>query len=382
MFKKSAIFFFVSLLIASMYPFTASAENAPEISAKSAIVMDADGHEILFGENIHKKLPMASTTKIMTSLLTLEAAEKNDNPVTITDEMVRVEGSSMGLRAGNKITLESLAEGMLAVSGNDAANSAAIAIGGSFGSFAGLMNKKAISLGMKDTHYVTPSGLDDENHYSSAYDLAVLASEAMENKDFADIVSKKIIKIHFELPNEIRTYKNHNKLLSMYDGCNGVKTGFTKKSGRCLVSSAEKNGVRIIAVTMSDPCDWEDHQKLLDYGFSKLESVKIDDSSFCVSLPVVGGDKGTVEVTGTASDNIVIPKGNEKNLKRFVQLPHFVYAPVSGGEVLGHVCYVLNGKTAAETELMAKSDVPVAHAKKNIIKEIIYKIKFFLFYGK
>lgn len=380
MLRKSAIFFFVTLLIVSMCPITVFAEDSPKISAKSAIVMGADGHEVLFEKNVREKLPIASTTKIMTSLLTLEAAEKNDKTVTITDEMVRVEGSSMGLRAGNRITLKSLAEGMLAVSGNDAANSAAIAVGGSLSGFADLMNKKALSLGMKDTHYVTPSGLDDKNHYSSAYDLALLASTAMDNKDFSDIVGKKIIKVHFESPDEMRTYKNHNKLLTMYDCCNGVKTGFTKKSGRCLVSSAEKNGVRIIAVTLSDPCDWEDHQKLLDYGFSKLENIKIDDSSFSVSLPVTGGNKEAVTVAGTEGENIVVLRSSKKNLQRCVQLPRFVYAPVSNGEVLGNVCYSLNGKTVAESDLIAKGDIGFMHIKKNFIEEIVDKIKFYLFY--
>lgn len=367
-------------MIVLTFTSTISAEAVPTISAKSAIVMNADSHEVLFEKNMHEKRPIASTTKIMTSLLTLEAAEKDNKTVTITDEMVRVEGSSMGLRAGNKVTLKSLAEGMLAVSGNDAANSAAIALGGSLTGFSDIMNKKAATLGMKDTHYVTPSGLDNKNHYSSAYDLALLTSEAMDNEDFADIAGKKTIKVHFESPNEIRTYKNHNKLLSMYNGCNGVKTGFTKKSGRCLVSSAEKNGVRIIAVTLSDPCDWEDHKKLLDYGFSKLESVKIDDTSYNVLLPVVGGDKETVTVSGTTGENIIIQKNSKKNLKRYIQLPHFAYAPVSNGEVLGHVCYVLNGKTVAETELTAKNNINFSHTQKNFIEEIIDKIKFALFY--
>jgi D-alanyl-D-alanine carboxypeptidase/D-alanyl-D-alanine carboxypeptidase (penicillin-binding protein 5/6) len=341
--------------------------------------MEQGGHTVLYAKNIHGKMPIASTTKIMTALLTLEAACKSNKTVTITDGMVKVEGSSMGLRAGNRIKLRSLAEGMLAVSGNDAANSAATAVGGSLDAFAGMMNEKARALGMNDTHYVTPSGLDDKNHYSSAYDLALLASYAMENKDFADIVGKKTIKVHFESPDETRTYKNHNKLLSMYGGCSGVKTGFTKKSGRCLVSSAEKDGISVIAVTLSDPCDWDDHKKLLDYGFSKLESVKTDDTSFSASVPVAGGLKNTVRVSGAEGENIVVVRENRQNLKRSVQLPRFVYAPVKKGEVLGSVRYALNGKVVAENELTANENIDYKHLQKNFFAKMKDKIKFGLF---
>jgi serine-type D-Ala-D-Ala carboxypeptidase (penicillin-binding protein 5/6) len=340
--KWKGILCFVVLAAMALWPVKTSADAVPSVSAKAAIVVSADDGRVVYAKNEHDRLPIASTTKIMTSLLTLEAAEVNNRVITVTPEMIRVEGSSMGLRAGDKLTLYDLAVGMLMVSGNDAANTAALSIGGTIENFAAMMNAKAASLGMKDTHYVTPSGLDDKEHYSSAYDLALLTRAALQNTQFANIVRQKSIQVHFLNPNMTHSYGNHNKLLSFYQYCTGVKTGFTKKSGRCLVSSAEKDGVRLIAVTLNDPNDWEDHEKLLDYGFSCLVSRPVNDSSTSISLPIVGGVQETVQVIGTAGENVVI--GANDQLKRTVELPQFVYAPAKKGQVLGKSVLYLRGK--------------------------------------
>ena len=248
----------------------AFAEGGPQVSAQAAIVIHADSGKVLYEKNADEQRSMASTTKIMTALIALETAAADDPVVTITDEMVRVEGSSMGLQPGDQLTLKSLAAGMLIVSGNDAANSAAIAISGSTEAFAEKMNQRAQELGMEHTHFVTPSGLDDDAHYSTARDMATLAAAAMKNPDFAAIVGQKAMNISFITPDQTRRYTNHNKLLNLYEGCTGVKTGFTKKSGRCLVSAAERDGIRLIAVTLNAPDDWNDHMALLNDGFSKL----------------------------------------------------------------------------------------------------------------
>lgn len=360
--KGKGVLCFVVLAAVALWPVKASADTVPSVSAKAAIVVSADDGRVVYAKNEHDRLPIASTTKIMTSLLTLEAAEANNRVITVTPEMIRVEGSSMGLRAGDKLTLYDLAVGMLMVSGNDAANTAALSIGGTMENFAAMMNAKAASLGMKDTHYVTASGLDDKEHYSSAYDLALLTRAALQNNQFANIVRQKSMQIHFLNPNVTHSYGNHNKLLSFYQYCTGVKTGFTKKSGRCLVSSAEKDGVRLIAVTLNDPNDWKDHETLLNYGFSCLVSRPVNDSSTSISLPIVGGVQGTVQVTGTAGENVVV--GSNDQLKRTVELPQFVYAPVKKGQVLGRVCYTCGGKIVAQTELVAAEDVPQAPKQK------------------
>ena len=353
---------FALLAAAAFSPLHVSAA-APQVSAKAAVLVNADDGSVLYAKNEHEHLAIASTTKIMTSLLALEAASADDKTVTITPEMIRVEGSSMYLHAGDRLTLRDLAAGMLAVSGNDAANAAAIAVSGTTDRFADRMNEKAAMLGMKDTHFVTPSGLDDAEHYSSASDMAVLARAALQNDDFAAIVRQKSLKVHFLNPDETRSYINHNKLLSLYPCCTGIKTGFTSKAGRCLVSSAEKDGVRLIAVTLSDPNDWNDHEELLDYGFSRLRSLPIDDSGFQAEANVVGGVRASVAVTGTKGVDAVV--GADAKLQRTVELPRFVYAPVRAGEVLGSVRYDCDGKTVARTDIIAVRDVGCAVMPKN-----------------
>ncbi|WP_243112978.1 D-alanyl-D-alanine carboxypeptidase family protein [Caproiciproducens galactitolivorans] len=368
--KKAAITFLIVLFFPFFFSMMAIADTAPlQVSAKSAILINADDGRILYAKNENERRPMASTTKIMTALITLETAAVNNKVVTITDKMVRVEGSSMGLRPGDKLSLRALAEGMLLVSGNDAANSAAIAISGSDQAFAVLMNKRAKELNMTNTHFVTPSGLDDENHYTTAKDLAILAAAAMHNPDFAEIASQKVMAVQFVNPDQTRKLKNHNKLLSMYDGCIGVKTGFTKKSGRCLVSSAQRNGVNLIAVTLNDPDDWKDHQKLLDYGFSKLTGYKIDDSSYAVKIPIVGGGADSVVVHGCKGNDIAVEYSDVSGIKRTVELSSFLYAPVEEGQTVGCIRYTLNTQTLATTDLVAAATVAQEKTDKNIFQK-------------
>ena len=372
MLKKTISLFLCVLFFSLLFPISVWADVQLQISAKSAVLINADNGQLLFAKNENDKRPMASTTKIMTALITLETAAVDNKIVTITDSMVHVEGSSMGLKPGNKLSLKSLAEGMLLVSGNDAANSAAIAISGSAKAFASLMNKRAQQLNMKDTHFVTPSGLDDDEHYTTASDLAKLAMAAMQNPDFAEIACQKAMKVQYVDPVQTVRYTNHNKLLNMYDGCIGVKTGFTKKSGRCLVSSAERNGIRLIAVTLDAPDDWDDHQKMLNYGFDKLTRYKIDDSSYSVQVPVVGGLTSRIMARGSAGNDIVVNADAIPNIKRTVELPAFLYAPV---QTLGAVRYTLNSETLATTELVAAGSVQKIEISKNIFQIFLDWIK-------
>ena len=206
--------------------------TALEVSAKSATLICADSGCVVWSKNETAPMPMASTTKIMTSILTLEHAEAHGNKeIEITPEMIRVEGTSMGLMQGDIVNLESLAKGMLLCSGNDAANAAAIAVSGETGKFINLMNEKAKLIGMNDTKFCTPSGLDKDNHHSTAHDMALLGAYAMENEKFSNIVSQKSMPIKFINPSKTVNYKNHNKLLRLYPHCTGIKTGFTKLAG-------------------------------------------------------------------------------------------------------------------------------------------------------
>lgn len=374
MLKKIISFLFIFMLY-TCFPLAAFADAQPQVSAKSAVLINADNGQILFAKDENTKRPMASTTKIMTALLTLEAAAVNNKIVTITDKMVRVEGSSMGLLPGDQLSLKNLAAGMLIVSGNDAANSAAIAISGSTEAFSDLMNKRAKELNLTNTHFVTPSGLDDDEHYTTASDLAALAEAAMKNPDFAEIAGSKLMNVQYNSPEQTRRFTNHNKLLNLYQGCTGVKTGFTKKAGRCLVSAAQKNGVNLIAVTLNAPDDWTDHQQMLNYGFTKLTSYPIDDSNYKIDLPVIGGIRENTSAYGTAGNSIVVNTEDSNRIVRSVEVPHFIYAPVEVGQVLGTVRYIIGTETIASTELVASVQVPSVVAEKNIFQIFWDKLK-------
>lgn len=348
--------------------------KCPQVSAKSAIVMIADTGQVLYEKNSHEKLPMASTTKIMTSLITLEEAAKDNREVTITKEMISVEGSSLGLREGDVLTLESLAKGMLAVSGNDAANSAAIAVSGSVDSFVEKMNEKAKMFGMSNTHFVTPSGLDRGDHHSTAYDMAILASHAMENEMFYNIVSKPSISVPFINPKSVRMLRNSNRLLKEYNGAVGVKTGYTVLAKRCLVSSAERNGIRLVAVTLNAPNDWDDHKKMLDFGFANCEKKVFGDNA-SLQIPVVGGEKDMIDIVAQNAVTVPIKRDCANEIHEVINIPHFVYAPINKNDVIGNISYEQDGKIIAKVNLIAGE----ACSEKCVKKNIFQKIKDFFF---
>ena len=354
--KKRVTAFLAAMLLLPLPQATIQGEEAllqkeaPSVSAECAAVIHMDSGEVLFEKNGDRQHAMASTTKIMTALLTLEQA---GNPeVEITREMVMVEGTSMGLREGDRLHLHDLAVGMLTVSGNDAANSAAIAIDGSTRKFVERMNSRAQELGLQNTHFDTPSGLDGETHYSTALDMAKLGAAAMSNPDFAAIAGSRSMQVTFLSPEKTVTYQNHNKLLKLYEGCTGVKTGFTKKAGRCLVSSAQKDGVRLVAVTLNAPDDWNDHAALLDYGFSRMTTLTFDESGFSCRVPVAGQGEITVR-GGEEPVTAALPVTQEGAVRRVVMLPRFLYAPVEKGQQVGCVQYILKGETVAELPLLA-----------------------------
>lgn len=328
----------------------------PSVSAESAVLYCVNDGKTYYSLNENKRMKNASTTKIMTALITLEEAQKENRQVKFTAEMT-AEGSSMYLEVGNIVTLKDLAAGMMTCSGNDAANAAAISVSGSFEKFAEKMNQRAKQLGMKNTNFVTPSGLDDENHYSSAYDLALLMAYALENQDFAEITSQKSIKVDFIKPEDRSlTYSNHNRLLSLYEFCIGGKTGYTQSAGRCLVSAAEKDGLRFICVTLNDKNDWKDHQALYNYGFENYALCDCDDTSFLLEVPVAGGEEDFVTVGSDRRYGIVLDKADAQRVEKTVYLDNFLYAPVKNGDNVGRTVYTLDNKVIAETPLTAMSD--------------------------
>ena len=340
-------------------PVTAHAEDIT-VSADSAVVINADTLGVLYGKNESKRRAMASTTKIMTALLTLEAGDL-DTPFVADSMAIRVEGTSMGLREGDIVTRRALCIGMLLPSGNDAANAAAVNVAGSIPAFAELMNRRAAEIGMRDTHFVNPSGLDADGHCTTAYDMALLTAEALKNPDFRAICSQKAMTAEYGAPPQTRTLYNSNKLLKMYDGCIGVKTGFTDSARRCLVSAAERDGCTIIAVTLNAPDDWNDHMKLLDYGFERVKPFNVRLDTF--SAEVVGGEAETVTLAPPETVTIGFTAGERKNVSVRYDVPEFVYADIEKGETLGHADIYLNDRLLRRVPLTAFEAVPRVRPK-------------------
>ncbi len=324
--------------------------SALSVSAQSAALMVVETGELIFGKDSHRQMSMASTTKIMTSLIALEACTP-EREIIATDEMVMVEGTSMGLLTGDSVTLRALVCGMLLSSGNDAANTAAISLGGTAENFAAMMNARAREIGMTATNFVTPSGLDDDEHYSTAYDMALLGCEAIKNPLFRSICSKKSISVEYGSPPYRRTLYNHNRLLQKYEYCIGIKTGFTKKSGRCLVSAAHKDGVTLVAVTLKASDDWNDHIAMFKYGFERVSATALDSSLGGILLRVVGGTADKVPVK-FASEPMTVLKDRDGIVTREILLKKFEYAPVAKGEAAGRVVYYQDGKVICEADLI------------------------------
>lgn len=298
---------------------------------------------------------MASTTKIMTAILALEYGA-DDEYITVTEDMIAVEGTSMGLQDGDSVSLKTLVKGMLLKSGNDAANAVANIVGGDIPSFVKMMNEKAKEIGMHSTSFETPSGLDGENHYSTAFDMAILGAYAIKNPEFRSICSAESMVVYYGSPPYRRILTNHNKLLSMYEGAFGIKTGFTKKSGRCLVSAVEKDGKTLIAVTLSAPDDWDDHIKMYDYAFEKVSSVNLEVQTQNVKLKIAGGTKSEISVN-TAEIPTVTTTMSNLRYSTEIFIKQFEYAPVEKGEIVGKIVYYANNVVLAETDLIANESV-------------------------
>lgn len=341
-----------------------------EVNAEAAVVMDADSGRLLYAQNPDKRLANASTTKIMTALLTLEQPDQ-DQYFTVDSDAIQVEGTTMGLQPGDSVTLHQLAAGMLLPSGNDAANAAAVEIAGSEEAFVRLMNQRAAELGLENTQYRNPSGLDAEGHYSSARDLATLAAHALENEDFADIVSKQEIRMAFGNPPYNRSLYTTNKLLERYPYAIGVKTGYTDDAGLCLVTAAEKDGTRLIIVTLNGKDDVNTHMRLYEHFFPLLARVDLSGFTEGLSVPVTGGTRDSVAAVPAAEPEAALLEREYDELTREVELPQFVYAPVEAGQVLGEIRLLSGDKVVWQSALVADSDVPALTRERQGILEFI-----------
>ncbi len=329
-------------------------------SAESCVLYCLDTDEVVYASDEHKRLPMASTTKIMTAIVVLENADTED-VITVHKDAVGIEGSSAYLMKGERVSIKDLLYALMLESANDAATALAIAVGEDIESFVSLMNSKACEIGMKDTSFTNPHGLDDEAHYSTAYDMALLCDYAMDNADFADIVSS------YRYETDSRLFVNHNRLLKTCEGVIGGKTGFTKRSGRCLVSVARRNSVTMCAVTLNDPNDWKDHKALYDAGFDGYQTLSLKGGEY--TIPVINGNRDTVTVTAPDRE-LVCKKENADSVSVAVCHDRFIYSPVKKGETVGYLVYSADGEEIARTELKAAEDISKIK-KKTFIEKII-----------
>ena len=341
------------LLLAGNIPCQAA---APNVSASAYVLMDADSGRVLLARCETDELPIASTTKIMTALVALRHSRMSDL-VTVKREHLK-EGSSMYLAEGEKLTMEALLYGLMLPSGNDAAECIADYCGDGTEQFVRWMNETAAELGMTHTFFANPSGLDAQGHYSCALDMARLMACAMREPAFAQIVSAQTATVG------TRTMGNHNKLLGTVEGCIGGKTGYTGKAGRTLVTCAERDGLRLIAVTLHDGDDWKDHTALYDYGFSAYHRESaVARGETCALAAVRGGETSCVALSAAEGFSCALAEGETLTLR--IETAEAVQAPVRAGQPLGEAVVLLDGAEVGRVKLVARTGVKAAQAAQN-----------------
>lgn len=372
--RDNKLMYIAALLIATIlfsfltiYAFGEHRSGTFSVSAKSAVLYQPETDSFIYSKNADQRLPMASTTKIMTALVALENSDLCDI-VEIDDSATNIEGSSAYLKKGDVLTIEELLYALLLQSANDAAVAIACHVSGNIESFSGLMNEKARSLGLTDTHFDNPHGLDSDEHYTTARDLALIAAEALKNSIFKTIVST--YQKSFTTEQRSRTYVNHNKLLRLYEGCIGIKTGYTKKSGRCLVSAAEKDGLTFISVTLDAPSDWNDHATLLNYGYERLECVTLTEAfDHIYEIAVIDGVNSSLKVANVNGESIIAERG-DYIINKQTKLVRYAIAPINRGDILGEIIYTVDGETIARVPLVATESIDKKE-KQGLIDKII-----------
>lgn len=348
--KRSAAVVLCMLLLGSLWLPWGRAAQPLEVSAACAILVDGETGRVLYAKQADECRPVASITKLMTALVAVESTPELGRMVTIRPEWTGIEGSSIYLRSGEQITLEGLLYGLLLASGNDAAMAIAGHCAGDVETFVTWMNERAEDLEMENTHFSNPSGLQDEGNYSTAADMAKLARAVMENATLAKMVATKSITIGG------RSHTNHNKLLWQYEGCVGLKTGYTDLAGRTLVSCAQREGQRLIAVTLKAPNDWKDHAALYDYGFSRwTRQVLATAGKEAWQVPVIGSLARMAPVC--TEQDVYYPLAQEEQVRAKIELARSVSAPVTKGEIAGSITFFLKDEPIGRTYLVYSQDV-------------------------
>ena len=334
----------VICLVTMLLTILATADDRLSTSARSAAVYEPKTRSFPYSKNMHERLPMASTTKIMTSILAIEELDA-DEVISVPSDAVGIEGSSLYMLEGDEITVEDLVYALMLQSANDAATLLAIRMSGDVFGFANKMNAKAYEIGMSDTSFDNPHGLDSEEHFTTAHDLALLTAYALDNPTFREIVSTYRKTIY--LGEKSRVLVNHNKLLRRYDGCIGVKTGYTDRSGRCLVSAAEREGISLIAVTLDAPDDWNDHTKMLDSSFGEYKVFNLDGvAPNEISIPVINGNKTSICARIAKEDGALVT-GSGDTISTRLTVRQYLPAPIRAGDEVGRLEIFVNGEIYA-----------------------------------
>lgn len=306
---------------------------SPSVTSAASVVIEVSSGFALFGSNAHMKLPMASTTKIMTALVAVENASLDDM-VTVSPNAYGVEGSSMYLLLGETVSMRDLLYGLMIASGNDAAIAIAEHVGGSVEAFAEMMNDRAQELGLYNTHFVTPNGLHDEDHYTTAYDLAIITAAALEHDTIDEIVGSQYYTT--QTGDHERVFRNKNKLLWNYDGADGVKTGYTIAAGKCLIFSATRGSMRVIGVTLRSSDIFYDARNMLDYAFENYENrVVVAKGKPVAWIDVEGGYKNQLALCSNEDIMLPVAKGSADGYAIRLNVDDVAAAPILAGDVLG-----------------------------------------------
>lgn len=358
LFKSLIIIFLAAIVVLiSVDTKAVNAGNLSMTSAQGAVLMEAESKRVLYEVNAGKQLPMASTTKILTALVAIKNADL-DKIVAVPKEAQGIEGSSIYLRAGEHLTIRELLYGLMLQSGNDSAVAIAVLVGGSIEKFAGMMNSCAKSLGAVNSNFTNPHGLADKNHYTTAFDLALISSYAMQDPVFAEIVGTKSITISNEGMDYKRLIINKNKILTTFDGANGVKTGFTKQAGRCFVGAAKRGGLQLIAVVLNCGPMFEDSKKMMEFGFANYEFVNVT-PNFKLCGYVEISNRHNTEVGTIVEKGVGLPLTNSERLqlKTCLAFNQNVTAPMSKGTPVGKLDVYIGNQLIFSSKVVTMDEV-------------------------
>lgn len=373
LFSLFFVFIFVVIAFSSSVTSSAFASNTPYTSAKSMVVIETKNNNILYSKNENAKLPMASTTKIVTAITVIDNCKDLDELVIIPKEATHVEGSSIYLKENEELSIRELLYGLMLQSGNDSAVALALHVGGTIDNFCVLMNQTAKKCNAKDTNFKNPHGLDNSEHYTTAYDLAKITSYALKNDDFRDIVScKKYVTKEKEKTTK-RTLINKNKLLNSLDGCIGVKTGYTSRAGRCLVSACLRDNLETVCVVLNCGPMFEESASLLNLANKEYENyVVFPDYNYVSNITVENGEVGDVKVYSKTGLSLVIRRNTASLVRVEYDYPNLIKAPVLKDQVVGTVKVFYENNLVFEENLFtieAVDSIIINSKLKNILEK-------------